>query len=171
VTEPVNIEWSFLMHKCNKNVSHLSILNGHFYCINVTKKSVTCKYWMVIFTASMEQKRQSPVNIELSILLFCYIFTVKRNNSILTGDWLFSYIYAVYAVKRVNSILTGDWRFCFIFTVKRTNSILTGDWSFCSPVNIEWSFLLHQWSKNASHLLILNCHFYFINVTQTAVTR
>jgi hypothetical protein len=30
----------YLLHKCNKNVSHLLILNGHFYCMNVTKMSV-----------------------------------------------------------------------------------------------------------------------------------
>jgi hypothetical protein len=67
---------------------------------------------------------------------------LKRTNSILTGDWLFCYIYAVYAVKKTNSILTGDWRFCYIdvvYAVKRTNSILTGN-------------------------------FYCINVTKTSVT-
>jgi hypothetical protein len=49
----------------------------------------------------MLQKRQSPVNIE----------AVKKTNSILTGDIICCYIYAVYAVKRTNSILTGDWLF------------------------------------------------------------
>jgi hypothetical protein len=86
---------SFLMQKCRKNVSHLLILSGHFYRINVAKTSVTFLLHLCI---------KNDHSILTGDSCFCYIFALKRTNSILTGDWLFCYIFTV---KRNNSILTS----------------------------------------------------------------
>jgi hypothetical protein len=87
VSHLIILKLSFLMQKCNKNVSHLLILNGHFYCINVTKTSVTSKTdqfninrWLTFLLhlcSLCSKKNQLNINRWLT---FCYIFTVKRIN-------------------------------------------------------------------------------------------
>jgi hypothetical protein len=94
------------MHKCNKKVSHLLILNGHFCFINVTKTSVLFSYLYAVYA-------------------------VKRTNSILTGDWRFCYIFTV---KRTISILTApvnvEWSFLLHKCKKKVSHLLIFNWSF-----------------------------------------
>jgi hypothetical protein len=159
------------VHKCNKNITRLLILNGCFCYIYAVK-------W--------------PLNINMWLTFLLHLCS-KNDHSILTGDWRFCYIYAVkMTIKKVShllilnwsfllhklhqcnknvshllilnwcknddSILTGDWRFCYIYAVKMTNSMLTGDWLFCYIFRVKWTNWILT-GKKVSHLLIFNWFF------------
>jgi hypothetical protein len=149
----------FLLHFCIKKDQFN--INRWLYCINVTKKSVTCQYWLVILMHKCNKK------ISHLLILNGQFLMHKCNKKV--GHllrWLKFLLHL--SSKNDHSILTGDWFFCYIYALKWPFN--NDRWLTFLFVNIEWSFLMQKCNQNVSHLITLSGHSYCINVTKTSVT-
>jgi hypothetical protein len=105
---PVNIEWSFLLHKCNKNFSHLLILSGHFYQFNINR-------WLTFLLhlcSPCSKKNQLNINRWLTFLLHFYSKKGQFNiNRWLILNWSFLLHKLHKCKKKVSHLLILNWPF------------------------------------------------------------
>jgi hypothetical protein len=80
---PVHIEWSFLLHKCNKNVSHLLTLLLHLFSLWNKKDQLNINRWLMFWLHFYSIKDQFNINRWLTFLLHWCSLCSKKNKIVI----------------------------------------------------------------------------------------